>query len=37
MGIEVLGVSMVVFAMLTDILLYLVPVGLDRAIAEAQI
>jgi hypothetical protein len=28
------GVSMAAFAMLTDMLLYLVPVGLDRAITK---
>jgi hypothetical protein len=37
MGIEVLRVGIVVFTVLTDVLLYFVSVGLDRAIAEAQI
>jgi hypothetical protein len=37
MGIKVLGVSIVLFAVLTDVVLYLVTVGLNRTVAETQV
>jgi hypothetical protein len=37
MGVKVLRMGMVVFSVLTDKVLYIVTVGLDRSIAKTQI